>query len=309
MQYSLLSHFQGCLLGMGLGEQVGRAIQPVQASVDSAAAPLNQDGSSMRWSSTAIDLLQELTKSHQWQAIEPSTAILQKVPTAQRQSAGIAIATLPLALFFHDDLNRQRRTLWQLFESLSVDAVHRAWVIVFAYTIAQAVKGQLDPYRLLPQLLAYLRVTHTAEHTMDNVLKTLEQAETYFVEQASLHQILTDWSNQVDPIAIALVIFLQTPEDLRLTLARMTHLCRTATHLLVDAPSVHALVGALVGAQTSLAGIPPFFQCGPGLLPGDRSVSQIKALAEALFASWSGLYTPTLPTPSLPVAAPWVIRP
>lgn len=308
MQYSLLSRVQGCLLGMILGEQAGRSQETTWLTPSSSPEPTDPDVGASRWNQVAIELLQAMTRSHQWHSTELVIQRLQDRPASERYAGTIAIATLPLALYFHDDLNRQRHALVQVCEALSVDAVSQTWVRVFAYMIAQAVKGQLAPDTIIAQSLAYMRVsTPTEVPSPDSVLDTLQQLDTAQAENAPLTSWVTD--RELGPeMAIALMCFLQTPEDMRLALTRATRLGTVAPRSEAT-PAIPSLVGALVGTQASVAGIPPSFQGSLSWSPAaDHSRSTVLAWAESLVTSWAGVYDPTAIAASPAVAAPWVIR-
>jgi hypothetical protein len=291
---------------MTLGDHLGTASNLVNPSPPlnqvSQVSQVSQDTPPIRWSEIAIDLLQGLTRSHQWESLVLPVTRLSPVPPWQRQADGLAIATLPLTLYFHDDLNRQRQTLTQLCAALAIEPLSTAWVLSFAYVIAQAVKGQLDPATVIPQTLAYLRVAVTdVNATADSVIALLEQV-TVAQEHMTTLELLTRDIENINAIAIALLCFLQTPADMRLAMTRATRFCAAAHH--PDAPTIHALLGALVGAHTGVAGIPPSWQTMPAIAP---QVPMLMTLAESLVASWSGMSGDAIAA-SVPVAAPWVIR-
>lgn len=303
MQYSLLSRFQGCCLGLMLGEQHHAGGQ--SAPVDVAASPASANApSDPGWSPIALDLLHAMTRSPQQHPADLAIAQLVQLSPQRSETGGIAIASLPIALFFHDDLNRQRQALWQLFEAVAVPPPQRLWFIVLAYAIAQAVKGQLDPLTFMPQLFAYIRVTAPNAPTVASVIQALEQLEAGALDGGNRpHELMT--ASEIDlPIAIALGCFLQTPTDFRLA---VTQARRLAASEPISIALVGALAGALVGAQTGLAGIPAIAQVS-SWSPLPASVAQVKHLAERLIATWSGVYDPSPSEALPPVAAPWVLR-
>lgn len=289
---------------MVLGDAIGPSIAASGMTAVAPVAQADQALSAWPWSAIALEGLAAMTQSHQWQSTEWLVARLTQIPLAERSAGGIAIATLPLAIYFHDDLNRQRHGLEQLLAAVFLEAADRTWVMAFAYAIAQAVRGQLDPPLLLPQVLAYLRVTQTTAASSP-VLAALEQLATCH-QAASLSGLLTQ---PLPAIAIALICFLQTPEDFRLALTRAARIV-TARASSPEIIPLMALTGAIVGAHTSLTGIPASYQVSDALPAlGYPSIAALKALAAALIASWSGLYDTRSVNLSLPVAAPWVIRP
>lgn len=257
------------------------------------------------WSQIAIDLLQTLTRTHQWHAPGVTVNRLSAVSVSQRQVSGVAIATLPLALYFHDDLPRQQHLLQQVSTDLGLDAVSQTWLLGFAYVIAQAVKGQLEPDRLIPQTLAYLRLHTPDPASLETVSTTLTAIATAQADAHSFTKRLPTALEPVPAIAIALTCFLQTPTDFRLALARATR-WSLAQPQCQDAATLPSLTGALVGADATVAGLPPSTLLA---VPLEPLVPALIALADELLASWSGVYTGGAIAQPLPVAAPWVMRP
>ncbi len=297
-QFSLLSHFQGCLLGLVVGSQWSHPPAATPPLADGEVCPGD-------WSEIAIDLLQTLTRSHQWQSPAVTVNRLSPVPVPHRQVSGLAIATLPLALYFHDDLPRQQHLLQEVSTDLGLDAVSQTWLLGFAYVIAQAVKGQREPDRLIPQTLAYLRLHTPDPASLAAVNTTLTAISTAQAEAYSLTQLLTTGLEPTPAIAIALTCFLQTPTDLRLALSRATR-WSLAQPQQQDAATIPALTGALIGAYATVAGLPPSTLLATPVVP---RVPTLIALADELLASWSGLYAGGAIAQPLPVAAPWVMRP
>lgn len=314
MQYSLVSRFEGCFWGGILGEQLGIAAQSSQA----VQAPMNRYPwyldqklvGKLTWSRVAMQLVQAMTRSPNPNLTALTIHALSQIPLEQLNPATLAIVTLPGSLYYHDDLNRQRHYLEQVIGSLAVDPSNRDWVPIFGYTLAQAVKGQLQPQHFMSQLLAYYRVAMAdGSSRAAIVLEQLQQIETCQVEMASLETILaTLGPTQDTSVAIALICFLQSPDHFRLALTRSVQLSHRSP-VWSKAPWLSVLIGSLVGSHKSSAGIPATWKIYH-LLPdsGNDLIQQIPCLSRVFYASWAGAYTPASISTSVAVAAPWVIR-
>ena len=299
MQYSLVHRFEGCLAGLAL----------------TPAAP----GCTL-----AMQLLHQIPRSHPatfstLMISELNRLLASDLVGTQMNVGTLAIATLPLTLYYHDDLHRQRQAFQQLFDAIAVKSLWQDWLMVYAYAIAQAVKGQLDPQTFVAQALAYLRITETDDTLPEpNIVEQLQWIKTCQSQAASLTMMQTTletYPMALDDtmLAIALVCFLQTPDQARLALARSVQLGgshREEGSAASNYPStIKALVGALIGAHNGVAGFPPAWMIQATLPSGSGSMPQMQSLAKQLYAIWCGVYEPTaIATETLAVAAPWVIR-
>ncbi|MDX2243366.1 MAG: hypothetical protein NW224_22020 [Leptolyngbyaceae cyanobacterium bins.302] len=315
MDYSLLSRLEGCLWGLAIGEQFGRATPAANALLPKTASHRRHlataSDTDLTWSQFSLQALQVMARSQPDSLAPTIVGDLGKFPPHSLNPATLAIATLPIALYYHDDLNRQRHSLWQVLDRIAVTSASRDWVAVFAYAIAQAVKGQLHPQLFMSQVLAYYRVALVNGESSQAaiVLEQLKQVETCQVEFASLSTIRATLGQAEEPaIAIALICFLQAPEDMQVALAR----CIRSSQIHASpnhAPWLCALVGALVGAYASTVSIPPAWKSSSLAAGSARGVwQQIPATAEILYASWAGLYEPAAIVSPLAVVAPWVRR-
>lgn len=296
MQYALFHRFYGCLLGMVLGEQLGaasatgRALQHWQPDA----------GSTGRWSQMALQLAAELTRSRTWTPDLIERTDLCQVPRHELTSGTLAIAALPIALLFHDDLQRQRQALGQVVDAVQGDDLTRQWVTVAGYAIAQALRGQLNPALLVNQTQAYLRVATpqtAAQVTVLNLLDTHAQPTDLTT--------LTDLVAQTDTdvrVAIALSCISNPSDTLVLALLRSARLSQLQ-------PSLSALVGAISGAANSSAAIPPAWITAVARFQPEL-LNQLQPLANRLLGAWAGIYEPSTESnaDSLTVAAPWIMR-
>lgn len=363
MRYSLLSQFQGVLVGAALGELVGTSweAQSAPASQPDAAAPpqplINPD----RWlqlltterfgeqlstagcgGRVAVLGAQSLVQRGEldlatWQQHLQSTS--QHVPNMDGwETPEMAIATLPIALFFHEDETKLFQRLQQICQLVNSQSSSLLASFMVSWTIAQALRHQFQPQQLIPQLIAAItRLDMAFTSPMIDldltagVMQQLAQVQTWLEQPASLEVVRSQLSQfsqplqsaaiphelkQLQPVLSALYCCLATPDDWRLAVLR-------AVQMKVSPSSVAALTGAIAGAANSLTRIPVTWRLAldqPNgisrlklLWQGVESESELLELASDLLASWSGTYdTRKFPVKrhQIPaIAAPRVIRP
>jgi hypothetical protein len=329
MNYSLVNRFEGCLLGVVLGEQFGSAVLSQLTNVSSASSPSNLDASKvlshdglealkqnfpLDWSRTLLHGLQGIRQS------SDSTLAELRALTSSWSFSALAIASLPIALYYHDDLQRQQQALRQVLRAMAVDAVEQDWLLIFAYAIAQLLKGQFHSAQFLSQIVAYYRVVLAASATPSAlVLTELEQVAKCQMELATLTDIRGRLKS-ADPardasVPLALIYFLQSPENFRLALTRSALGVRATAQTAPSWPqpprphlTACCLTGALVGAHIGSVGIPPAWKLSDSTTEMADLLSPLISEAQRLFIRWSGVYQAAANSKSLAVAAPWVFR-
>ncbi|MDF5711100.1 MAG: ADP-ribosylglycohydrolase family protein [Nostoc sp. S4] len=276
MRYSLVSRFRGTLLGVLLGENLdfGRGIQP-QNYPDGTMAMIV--GIESLISLGRLDL-------NDWIARQQKASV-DLAPT------NIILATLPVALFFHENPIKLRQNLLDVLQIWDDDPVVRDGTLAVGYAIALALTEKLDPLTLIPQIISFLGETPTS------IPKKLLRIENLLAQGAGLETVQAEFTSKEklsNTIAIAFYCFLSTSEDFRLAVLRATkngHTIEDATSLMARSTSV--ITAALSGAYNTTAGIPLnwrlFLQRN---LPASEltSFEQMLELADALVAVWSGLY-------------------
>ncbi|MEG4814574.1 ADP-ribosylglycohydrolase family protein [Microcoleus sp. K5-D4] len=251
-----------------------------------------------------------------------------------------AVAALPSAMFFHENKAKLREKIM-----LAIEVWHNEnqpeWetaILAVAYTLARSLKERLDPATAIEQTLAYLKTDNALTELLLQVQILLEKgadletAATHLCKSATAlrerqgedekklqTESIVNPGNFI-PIALAFYCFLNTPEDLRLSVVRAAR-CGIAGQITC------ALTGALSGAYNGVAAIPVEWrqvssaelksqQLADGQEPSLwRTGSDVKIveLANNLFAVWAGVYSPDARLDSAAlarsVAAPYVIRP
>jgi hypothetical protein len=334
MRYSLLSRVQGALVGAALGEILGACCQLRQPH-KSPGLWLGVD----QWGFDAsLELLPpgwgQIVVNGGWQLLQSNRWDLEKLSNGTEFSRrkgschdGLAIAALPLALYFHDDVDQLQTQIQQAIAAWMGDAVVDpellASVLIVAYSIGLALREESGPSRLTLDLIADLEtpiLMPTINQMLHRVQTLAEERTSLAIATAQLSQAYLPHHPTLFELSIVLHSFLTVPEDFRLLLLRVAQMSRQ--------PQIAcAIAGAISGAYNSLAGLPivwrrqlispPDGSSPLSHLWGVASEADLIALAERLLASWSGVYhlaqnsaqgSVAVNMP-LTVAAPGVIRP
>lgn len=273
MRYSLGSRFRGTILGAILGESLAKGGEkqiPCCCGIGKMVIP----GAESLIALGSLDL-------DDWLKGQQKASVDLKVTDVS--SAQIILATIPVALFFHENKIKLRENLLQAAQIWEPDPVVRDGILAVGYAVAQSLTEKLDPLQIIPQIISFLGNTQTS------VPQQLLKVNILLNEGAGLERALAELNRQEkisNTMAIAFYCFLSTLEDFRLSVLRATHND--------DSQATAAITGALSGAYNSTAGIPAnwLFLYSPTNSPTweQSSFSQMVELADALAAVWSGVY-------------------
>jgi ADP-ribosylglycohydrolase len=195
------------------------------------------------------------------------------------------LATLPVALFFHENTTKLRHNLLLATENWQNDPVVRDGILAVGYAIAQSLTQKLAPKTLISQTISFIGETQTS--LPQQLLKV-----NYLLEHgAGLERVQAEFSKEEklsNVIALAFYCFVSTIEDFRLSVLR-------AIQNSYRSPAIGAITGALSGAYNSTVGIPVTWQV---MLVQEKSTqdwklascSRMLELTDALVAVWSGVY-------------------
>jgi len=278
MQYSLLSRFRGALLGAMLGYH--RAADFLEGRAFGAGKGM-------------IALLRHLTEHGPnripWSALH--NLVSPDNPADSR--LGLAVATLPLALYCHD-----RET--QLIAHLQAAAT--AWNLppeailpahLWAEGLALALLETLDWNRLPLQLLENLDIPSdtVAAHQLRQVQVAYEERYSWAIALHHLQHLSTNSSDALPlPLLLALYGFLRSPTDMPLALALPAH---------EGAAITGVFVGAIAGSCHGTVHLPTHSWPDSVTLLSTWDVSHIQDVAlfsDYLLAQWAGVYRPLSPT-------------
>ncbi|PAX60048.1 hypothetical protein [Brunnivagina elsteri] len=214
-------------------------------------------------------------------------------------------ATLPIALFCHENLLKLKQNITDVVRLYSDDSGIRDTNLAVGYAIAKSLTGTMNPTALIPQIVNFLG--DTSSNTPQQLLKVddllrqganLEQVSSELsqleLSQLELSKTGLDKKNSSNQsissqvIAEAFYCFLATMEDFRLSIL--------LSHRQSD-PSLRAIspiTGALSGAYNSTVGIPlawqiRYSQQKSAKLHSNTYLQMVK-LADELLAVWSGVY-------------------
>lgn len=315
MRYSLLSRFQGALVGCALGEAWGG----------------NNPQPSM-WRAAIYSISEDLVRYGNWREESllqgfhpleprPNDAEYVNPSTAFKSIAELALFALPISLFFHESEPKLWKNLSQMAWILRGHAADASGVAAVGYAIAQALRDQREPLRVIPAVVSYLR--QQREDTLEGsiLMERLEQVQQLLCKRADLRTALNqllpvetseptvEETNAADASTIALSFYccLSTPEDFRLSLMRAAH-CHPRPHLIC------ALTGAMSGAFNSVASIPLHMHLCSAPAQYLDNWKQVETdlyhLGACLLAAWSGAYiSASSSLKEVAIAAPDVIRP
>jgi ADP-ribosylglycohydrolase len=379
MWHSLLSKFQGTILGAVLGDSIGLQYQRQLVGIPPQIGDLppilqltkhqqlTQGGARLALNSPqrkiptgkqssecgrlAVACAQSLIRGRgldlkdwrdTWEAFANSEIYHPRSSEFQSllNPSEAAVAALPSAIFFHENKAKLREKIMLAIE-VWPNENKPEWqtaILAVGYAIARTLKDKLDPATAIEQTIAYLKTDNALTELLQQVQillqrgADLETATTHLCKSATAlgerqgegekklpTESIVNPGNLI-PIALAFYCFLNTPEDLRLSVLRAAH-CGIAGQLTC------ALTGALSGAYNGAAAIPVEWRqvssatLEPGPLVFDREPSfwgtgsdaKIVELANNLFAVWAGVYRPDADLDSAAlarsVAAPYVIRP
>ena len=268
MRYSLLSRFSGGFLGQLIGELIISNNCPPNKNLVQAFK-LNRSITESLINYGEID----------WENIYISKEIVRDWKY-NVNSGEAAVATFPIALFYHESPDLLSEVLEEAGEILP-NAEVRSHVLLWLNTIALALREQLDVSNFISQILSLKTSTTLALEPQ------LEQVQMFVESGTGLDQVVTHLSRQYKcsgiSIALALYCFSCTPEDFRLPVLRAM---RTGG---AKARTVAALTGALAGVYNSISAIPVTWRLAS---KREAMTNHASEQAEHLFSVWAGVYGP-----------------
>jgi hypothetical protein len=282
MRYSVVSRFRGTLQGALLGERLASSgDQKLQNCCDVDQIALLGVQSLIALGRLDLD---------DWRTRQQQDSL--HLDTTDEVSPNLILATLPVALFFHENTIKLRQSLLRVLQIWEDDPVVRDGTLAVGYAIAKSLTEQLHPQTLIPEAIALIGETPTS------IPQQLLKVNDLLNRGAGLDRAQAELSReekQSNAIAMAFYCFLSTLEDYRLAVLRATHtdeVWRQDTdHLYLK--SIAGITGALSGAYNSTAGIPTNWRVlhsQPNSTAREmRNFSQVLKLTDSLVAVWSGM--------------------
>ncbi len=287
MRYSPISRFKGTLLGALLGGSVapGGKVQ-FESSLDLGRMAVLGIQSLIALGRLDLDDWIERQQEE-----SPHSAATDDI------SIKIIIATLPVALFFHENPIKLRQNLLRVLKIWEDDPVVRDGTLAVGYAIALALTEKLDPLTLIPQTISFIGETPTS------IPKKLLRVQNLLEQGIGLSTAQAEFAKEEklsNTIAMAFYCFLSTLEDFRLTVLQATHNDNSQVQdtRLLSSQATGAITGALSGAYNGTGPIPVNWQVlllqRNSPVWGLTSFFQMLELTDAFVAVWSGVYNLTL---------------
>lgn len=288
MRYLLASRFRGALLGGFLGETLTSSCQPTQL-LDTHFAQSVIPGA------TSLIKLGKFEVDDWLEAYQQRFTDLEPIT--------IIAATIPIALFYHENPVKLHQNLLQLLKHWDGDLAIRDSILAIGYAIAQSLAEQLHPQSIIPQITAFIGETDT--QLPQNLLKVHH----LLTQKPGLERVLDELGKKnhlCEEIALAFYYFLSTWEDFRLSVLRATHQHKIApqrsSHL--NCQTISIITAVLSGVHNSTASIPINWRVAVSSAHTTTSnlseISQMLELADALATAWSGVYSLSYTSHGLP---------
>jgi ADP-ribosylglycohydrolase len=268
MRYTVLNRFQGSLLGAAIGEILGANSSDRNTNLANGTAfsswlavhewgfqPLSTFG--VGWGSLAMRQLRHLLQPDSLSDSPLKPDLLPDpdlLPESEPSLSGLAIATLPIALFYHENPDpmqvqiRQAMAQWQAHWQVqeqapnphqpaaesAIEAEPGIGVLLVSYTLSLILREQFSPATLIADFIRYFDLSQT--DPLISQLDRLQSSESLLPVSDS-------------PALLALAAFLKTPDSYRLSLLQ-------AAQAQAQPSVVCAIAGALSGAYNGKAGLP-----------------------------------------------------
>ncbi|AFY59177.1 ADP-ribosylglycohydrolase [Rivularia sp. PCC 7116] len=269
MRYSLTNRIRGTLIGGMVGQTLGNV-----GLAESFNCSLAVQGMQSLIAQGGFDL-------EDWDRLVPSLS--NKEIAADFIFLNLIWATLPIALFFHEDRSVLRKNLLLAIKTHN-HPLDRDGILTVCYLIAQSLNDKINTDTIVSEITSFIGETKTG------IPKLLQQVNNIIIKNAGYSELQNclDKENSISNIiAIAFYCFVTTKEDFRLT-------CLRAVENQQNSRVSGAIAGIISGAYNSMTGIPVTWHLGLDEAKlaqwGLTSFSQVVKLADAFVAVWSGTY-------------------
>ncbi|MEM9274252.1 MAG: hypothetical protein AAGA80_15010 [Cyanobacteria bacterium P01_F01_bin.143] len=262
MRYSLQERFLGAYLGSLIGEKLSIGI------IETKPVPwlkIHQDiitqiplsaGQSLSWENLTINI------------------------TENNSLSEIALAILPIILYYHDNLTQLELLLHRTVQHWQIPLSNMDGILWWSAAISLILREKLTPENLWEQLILTSKIfTHSFE---DNSASW----QLLFDRGLSISEIIEELSlvaaSEMLPFLLSLYCFYQTPENFALTIKQASTVKNRVSNIL-------ALTGFLSGAYNVRYTFPVNWRkfCQNG-----NDYKKTWQLGRNVFALWSGVYMP-----------------
>ena len=295
MRYSINSRFRGTILGLAIGARLGKCGSKHYLSAPSGTSnTLQITGQSLEphnYSSSSDAQIINLALTGMKSLIQKGRFYLSDWHQCVAKDLGVSplnsiIATLPIALFYHENEIKLHSSLQLALTAVGQDEPeNRDIALAVGYAIAQALQAPLHPLEIISRTTTFVGASTILSQKLSLVKIFLEHNAGIETVATALEQ-----HHLSSSLALAFYCWLSSLEDFRLTIRRVMQ----------NSPQPQitcAITGALSGAYNGTLGIPATLQQPLFLPPADlmsaRSMTTQKEmlrLCDALVAVWSGVY-------------------
>ena len=313
MHYSLNSRFRGAILGLAIGarQQKFGSYKPQLSYRDANLEPsLEKQSFSPQSSEEIVTVVKAGMKS----LIERRQFDVEDWHHGVGKNSSLSaleaiIATIPLALFYHENEIKLRENLQLAVAAVGQnDPEIRDITLAVGYAIALSLQPKLHSAELISQTIDFVGNSETY------LTQNLSKVKIFLEQNAGLETVVTNLEQFDQPsscFVLALYCYLSTLEDFRLSLRRVVE--KSSQPQLTC-----AITAALSGAYNGLASIPATLRqplrcpsLGTGCA-GMTTEEEMLRLCDALVAVWSGVYDranqPTNLSQVAAIAAPRALR-
>ncbi|MEO0375231.1 MAG: ADP-ribosylglycohydrolase family protein [Cyanobacteria bacterium P01_A01_bin.17] len=252
MPYSLINRFGGALTGALVGEILPR---PTPTEQPQERGDRDRVVSSLSFA---------IATSAQ------SLIATRSAPPLVTETNGAIASTIPIALYFHDNAQKLRQAIMNAIPQAIQDEG-----FVVAESIAAALKTQMVPFKLLPELVQLL-----PDETLSQKLRQVQILLTRRDSLAIAIQKLGDPQQIEVAVSLAFYCWLSTAEQFQLSVLRAHRIPNVS-------PLTLLLTGAFSGALNGRVGIPQaWLEAGAS----QNDLQRMEVSANQLLAAWSGCY-------------------
>lgn len=200
-----------------------------------------------------------------------------RLKSAELTISEMALAILPIILYYHDNLSKLELLIYQAAQSWQISLSKIDGILWWSTAIALILREKLAPENLWQQISITSEIfKNSFQHNLDSLQNLCDRglSITEVTEELSL---IT--APECLPFLLSLYCFYQTPENFVLTI-------KQANTLKNRVPRILALTGFLSGAYNTKIGLPidwrKFSQNGDNYQKADQ-------LGSKVFALWSGV--------------------
>ncbi len=278
MEYSMLSRFQGGIIG---------------SRIPFILAKEELESRQFPWDQICIQTIQELISDN---SNFPTGDNLVQKPTQKQGKllkwknqgtiSEIALATLPIAIFYHDNLELLRKNLENKAAIWCDSSLNFDELLIWGLAISLAMTEKIDGNKLISYLINIVKFINLVNLEENTLIQQLEILQNLNKNNTPYHQVISRFSRNQNhsqtPMALALYNFTRNPDDFQLCV-------KTAIMGGYKPKLTAALTGAISGVYNSFNSLNIPWHLANQTQPILLDASQ---LAKKLFWHWAGIYQP-----------------